>query len=290
MKVLEDVYSLLPLRFAREIRTLSESRAHFDLDLSEIRLRAEGLSSLTLGGKNVHLLSKITKEEVSAIVSRLCRGSVYAFRDAIAEGYLPFVGGVRVGLCGSARYEGGKLIGISEISNLSIRIPHAVCDTADVVFSEWERGVKSGMLIFSPPGGGKTTVLRALTLKIASGPLPKRVAVIDERGEFSASDFSRATVDILSGYRRAEGMEIATRTLSPELIVVDEIGGVREAEAMLGAMRGGVPVIASAHASSFEELQNRISLRPFFECGAFDVFVGISHTENGFEARSVRLS
>ncbi|MCQ2414232.1 MAG: hypothetical protein MJ082_05515, partial [Clostridia bacterium] len=208
----ETVAALLPNRVTREIRALSENRVRFFSDLSEIRLRSGGASSLTVAGKNVLLLSAVEKTEIAGIVNRLCRGSMYAFRDAIAAGYLPYVGGVRVGLCGSARYEGGRLIGISDVSSLSFRLPHAVCDTADLVFEEWEKGVRSGMLVYSPPGGGKTTVLRALALRIATGERPKRVALIDERGEFSAEDYTRATVDILAGYERARGMEIATRT------------------------------------------------------------------------------
>ena len=117
---------------------------------------------------------------------------------------------------------------------------------------------------------------------MASGGLnAKRVAIIDERGEFDEIDYLGRQVDILHGYKKGVGIEIATRTLSPQLIMVDEIG-VEDADAILSSIKCGVPIVATAHAGSKEELLSRAPLRGIFEARAFDLAVGISFASSGY--------
>jgi len=137
------------------------------------------------------------------------------------------------------------------------------------------------MLVYSPPGVGKTTALRSLAMSIGSGSDAKRVAVIDERCEFPEEDFASAEVDILKGYKRKNGIEIATRTMSPEVIIIDEIGA-DEAAGVAMAVRTGIPLIATAHAASADEVLGKPSLSPLFECGVFDLLVGISFAEGKY--------
>jgi stage III sporulation protein AA len=129
-----------------------------------------------------------------------------------------------------------------------------------------------GMLLYSLPGAGKTSALRALCGEISRRAL-KKVVIVDERCEFIASDYSDATVDILQGYTKARGLEIALRTLSPDVIVVDEIGSFDEAESLLKVGRGGVPIIASAHAESYAELACKAGISSLSEEGYFSSFV-----------------
>ena len=138
------------------------------------------------------------------------------------------------------------------------------------------------MLIYSPPGVGKTTALRAIAKRLGAKGL--RIAVVDERGEFPREDFKRLEVDVLSGYRRPAGIEIATRTLSPELIIIDEIGG-DEGEELMGAVRCGIPIIASAHGGELDDLRQRNGLRTLIDGGVFSCFVGIERREGKYELR-----
>lgn len=282
------VLACLPGQCRAEIERLALCRVDLYDSLSEIRLRAPGRSSIVVGGGNLTLFSTVTRQELGGTMARICRDSLYAFRDAIGNGYLPMTGGVRVGVCGEARYEGGRLVGVSEVSALVFRIPHGACDCADELFAEWERGIGAGMLIYAPPGGGKTTALRALAARIGGGGHPMRVVVVDERSEFCAADYTECTVDILRGYHRALGLEIAVRTLSPQVILMDEIGGEGEARAMLGVIKGGVPVIATAHARSYAELVSRKTLVGFLESGVFDVFVGLRREGGRFVSEVTR--
>ena len=250
-------------------------------EVREIRVRAGGACSIILKNERIPLASRISREELEVILYKLCEGSVYAFRDSIASGYIPLSDGVRVGICGLARYENGQVVGISEAGSLVFRIPGHECDFADELFCVWESGIGSGMLIYSPPGVGKTTALRALVRRIGSGRDPRKVAVIDERCEFISTDLEGCEVDLLRGYGKRRGIEIAARTLSPQLLVVDEIGD-EDCEALAGVVGCGIPLIATAHGATVEELYSRPPLRRLIENGFFDVFVGISYTGGAY--------
>ena len=137
------------------------------------------------------------------------------------------------------------------------------------------------MLIYSPPGGGKTSAIRDLAGRISREAL-LRVSVIDERRELLAEDLSDAPIDILSGYRKAEGIEIAMRTLSPEVMIIDEIADEAEAMALLSVGRGGIPIIATAHAEDIKEALERRAVRVLYDGGYLDLFIRLRREKNKF--------
>ena len=249
--------------------------------LREIRVRREGRCSVLYENEYIPLTTSVLGEEMEEMLYALCRGSLYAFRDNISEGFIPLSMGVRVGVCGAARYEGGGIVGISEAASFVFRIPGHKCAFGEELYALWRSEGCASMLIYSPPGGGKTTALRELARRIGSGRDARRVAVVDERCEFCAEDFRGAEVDILSGYKRCEGIEIAARTLSPEVLLVDELGD-GESDEILGLIACGVPVIATAHAGSRAELYAKPLVVRLSESCAFETFIGISKTEDGY--------
>ena len=174
--------------------------------------------------EKIPLFSTLKRNEAEALVNLLCEGALYAHRDTLASGYVTMRGGVRVGICGFARYEGGRLVGVSEMRSLVFRIPGGDCEIADELFSAFSE-VRRGMLIYSPPGIGKTTALRSLAASVGGGSNPRRVCVVDERCEFCDEDYADCEVDILKGYKRGVGIEIAVSVTGPQVIIVDEIGG-----------------------------------------------------------------
>ncbi len=271
----DKLFTYLSRQCAAEIKRLLASRGVSDSALSEIRIRASGRSSVIISGERVALTSRIDSAAISKSLALMCDGALYARRDTIKDGYITLEGGVRVGVCGEARYDGGAFVGVSDVSSLVFRIPACTVAPNPALYKAWG-ACRRGMLIYSPPGVGKTTALRTLALEIGRGISDEQVAVVDERGEFFAEDYLMASVDILRGYKREVGIAIALRTLSPTVIAVDEIGRLSEAEAMLESLNSGVRVIATAHAGSARELKMRKSIAPFFERDVFDVLVGIS--------------
>lgn len=278
---LDEVLFFLPSGIADEIRRLSRSRRGGANEVREIRIRTGARSAVSFSDECVTLFSTVDKEQMSEIVESLTDGALYAHRDSIASGYISIGGGVRVGICGQARYEADRLVGVGSVSSLLFRIPSGDCAFKDALYSAYIESGARGMLIYSPPGVGKTTALRALAASVGSGKLAKRVAVIDERCEFDESDYTSCEVDILKGYKRSDGIEIATRTMSPEIIMIDEIGE-GDAEPISRVLRCGIPIVATAHASGLEELRSRIALAPLFTLGAFDTFVGISREDGEY--------
>ena len=270
----EKITNILPQGIAFEIDRLCISRAKGSAEISEIRLRAYGRSSVILLGERVFLSSRPSLEDMRRTVAQICGGALFAHRSSISEGYVTLDGGVRVGIVGQARYERGELIGVSDVTSLVFRIPTGKCLFSERLLEEFV-SAERGMLIYSRAGVGKTTALRALAGMI--GRIDgENVAVIDERGEFIPEDYLDSSVDLLKGYKRARGIEIALRTLSPSVIVIDELGGAEEILSMLDFMNSGVRILATAHAGSYGELCRRQSLSLLFERGIFDRTVGIS--------------
>lgn len=263
---LYSVLGCLPDGMAREICGILRGAR---LSVREIRIRAFGVSSLVTDLGSFPLASRVDGEITKKITERLCRGSVYAFRECINSGYIPFSFGVRVGIVGEARYDGEEMVGISEISALSFRIPSAVCGFGAELYRHWQGLCGENLIIIAPPSGGKTTALRSLAGFLGTGRNSRRVVVIDERCEFNPRDYCGATVDILQGYKRGIGTEIAVRTMSPEVLLVDEIASAGDAEALRSAIGVGIPVVATAHGSSVGSLLARDYLASLVRDGCF---------------------
>lgn len=251
--------------------------------IEEIRLRAGRRASLTVGGRNLMTEAVLEGEELSAILTRMCGGSLYAYSQSIREGYLTLPDGVRVGVVGRAVCEEGRIIGVCEITGLSIRLPHrhghmgrSICRLLREL--NQGRSAPRGVLIYAPPGEGKTTLLRAVAAGLSGedGQPPLRTVVVDTRGELGFEIGGRGLcLDILRGYPRAQGVEIATRILSAQVIICDELGDTRDITSLVSSHHGGVPLVASAHGGSPEELLGTAGLRLLHEAGLFGAYVGI---------------
>ncbi len=264
--------SILPFRLTDEIRSLE-----CDM-IEEIRLRRDRCATINCGGRNIILHSVTYGEQMDQMLLSLCGGSLYAHTESIARGYISLDGGIRVGVCGHAAIEHGHIIGVSRVSSLVIRLPHPTPPHVGREISELVRegDLTGGVLLYSVPGEGKTTVLRGAAAHLASGERPLRVAVIDTRGELAYSlDAPRLTVDILTGYPKKEAIEIAVRTLGAQVMICDEIGDGAEAEAIISAHNCGVPLLASAHAGSRAELMRKPGIAALHKSGAFAKYVGL---------------
>lgn len=252
-----------------------------DTRINEIRLRSSGPVSLVASGKNISLGISLGKERIKEVFKRICGGAIYAHRDDVCRGFITLPGGIRVGVCGHAHYESGSVIGVGDISSLVFRIPSGKCSFSSELYRKWHR-CGGGMLICSGAGEGKTTAIRALAGLIGSGADARRVVVADERCEFDPDEYTSSHVDILRGYKRALGIDIAIRTLSAEVLIVDEISSRDDACAMLSALGAGVTVIATVHARSLSDAMRREYIRELIDGGLFESVCVISRQNGAF--------
>ena len=272
--------ALLPSRLREEIEVTLPVGALIE----EVRLRRGHAASLTVAGENLRLQTVLGGKELDALLLAMCEGSLYAHSETICRGYLTLRGGIRVGVCGRAGMLDDKINGVLEPSALVLRIPHPSPPIGGEIAALLQKtAFCGGVLLFSPPGVGKTTVLRGVAATLASDPNPYRVAVVDTRGELGfALEDPTLLVDVLSGYPRGKGISIAARTLSAQVIVCDEIGDLREAQEILEAHSCGVPLITTAHADSVGELLSRPGMRQLHQAACFGAYVRLRRTKIPF--------
>lgn len=217
----------------------------------------------------------ISQNDILETMKILCNFSIYSYQNQIKEGFITLKGGHRVGISGTAVINNNEIINISDISSINFRISREVFGCSDRIFDKF--GLKiGGTLIIGPPSSGKTTILRDIARKLSTsfdGDKLIKVSIIDERREIAASyqgipqrdiGFS----DVLSGFPKAEGIIRAIRTLSPKIIICDEIGGVEDAEAIKKSLNSGVGIIASIHAKSTDEMANSFRIKNILSSGA----------------------
>ena len=256
--------------------------------VNEIRLRAEGLSAIVVSGKNVPLGVTVSKDDIKESFKRVCGGAVFAHRDDVCRGFVTLSNGVRVGVGGYAKYEGGSVVGVGDISSLVFRIPNGECCFAKELYQKW-LSCGGGMLICSGAGEGKTTAIRALAGLIGTGESARRVVVADERCEFNPYEYRRAHVDILRGYKRSLGVDVAIRTMSAEILIVDEISSPEDAAAMMMSVGAGVTVIATVHARSLEDAKRRDYIATLVRGGLFGSVCVITRREGRFSYTLERI-
>ena len=256
--------------------------------IEEIRLHRGRILTVTSKQKNFDCGITVSEREIQEIFNRMCGGSLYAYEQTIRAGYIPLEGGIRVGVCGSAACEDSKIIGVHNITGLMIRIPHAIAlETSSLLNLFFADRAQHGLLIYSPPGVGKTTLLRALAKEVSSPRYGRHTVIVDTRGELNVElNDPTLNLDVMSGYPRELGIEIAVRTMGAQLIICDEIGSMADAHATLGAANCGVPLIASAHAASVGELLERPAIEILHRAHVFGKYVGLSRrTARGFDYR-----
>ncbi len=273
----QRLMSVLPTHLCDSIKSVCGGGV-----LEEIRLRCGRYSSVVRSGENIMLDTVLERTDMNAILVGMCGGSLYAYSDTINQGYISLPDGIRVGICGKASCDGDKIIGVYDVTSMSIRIPHKHRRTGhEICMLLQQFGMTKGVLIYSPPGVGKTTLLRSVAAELSGGDRPLRTVVIDTRGELSfAIDDKALCLDVLSGYPRRTGVDIATRCMNAQVIICDEIGDYEEAFALVSSHNCGVPLVASAHAGDIYELMKKSGIRLLHEAGIFGAYVGISRSGN----------
>ncbi len=197
----------------------------------------------------------VSKEEIESILSIVTERSIYAFNESIKQGYVTTKDGIRIGIAGECVADCDKVVTIKNITSLNIRVPHKVVGSADKIYKYvYDGGKINNTLIVSAPSYGKTTLLKDLIEKLSSENIGA-VLVVDERLEFS--DIVGENIDIIKNAPKSYAFDYGIRSMSPKVIVTDELGTKNDWDFVKKASTCGVKVIASCHADSIDELRNK---------------------------------
>lgn len=253
-------------------------------EAEELRLRAECPPSVKAAGEERALeLPGVSAEALREILSRAARYSVHSYGESLKNGYVTLTGGHRLGVCGTAVVENGQVCGVRNISSLNLRIARQLPGLGAEIDLAGERGLRSTLLL-SPPGFGKTTLLRELIRRISDDG--QTVGVADERSEIAALNdgvpqfrIGRCT-DVIEGCGKRQAALLLLKTMSPALLALDEITAPADVEAVALCAHCGVAVLASAHAADLQDLSMRGLYRRLLALRLFEqaVIIGM---ENG---------
>ncbi len=277
--------------------------------IREIRCRAnkpvvavtsDGVRFFSFSGRLRHLCDSTVlttdKNEIEEIFRRICAYSVHSYKDAINNGFITLKGGHRAGVAGTAVTENGKIVSVRDISSINLRIAREIKGAADDIVEKLFCGSLRSVIVAGPPSSGKTTVLRDLCRQISGGErgFYAKVAVCDERGEIGAAFMGVAqhetgiNCDLLTAYPKAQAVEIALRSFSPDVIILDEIVSDDEVKAVEAGLNSGVKFILSIHARNEEELKLKKSVKELVASGGFESIVLLSPEKTGKTVKIIR--
>ena len=249
--------SILPLHLRSEVDKLGRDT------LQELHLRVSRPIELILSGESILLNISATKEDIQYVVNTASRYSPWA-ASTVAQGYITAQGGHRIGIGGECVIKAGVVTGIRRGTSLCIRVARSFTGIGS------RAPQKGSVLIIGPPGTGKTTLLRdMIRIRSINGCA---VSVVDERGELfpdqTGFDVGPRT-DIITGCSKAQGIDMALRTLGPKCIAMDEITAAEDCQAFLNAAWCGVDLLATVHARDRADLMRRPIYQPLAQSGLF---------------------
>lgn len=252
-------------------------------ELQEIRLRLGKQIEL-----NFHYFIEwvdivFTENDSVFLLSQLSEHSLYRLEDELREGYITISGGHRVGLAGEVTTVEGNVKQIKHITFFNIRIAREIIGIASPFISYLhDDNFYFNTLIIGPPQTGKTTIIRDLSRLISNGEggcVPKKVGIIDERSEIAAcvngipQHQVGSRTDVMDACPKVAGMMMMIRSMSPDVLIVDEIGKREDVDALIEAILSGVTIICTVHGFSLEEIKRRPSLSVLFQHNVFQRFI-----------------
>lgn len=295
----EEILRILPLEIRKVLKGI---RLSFD-SVQEIRIRVNSPLLILYKGREIdagytydsikykHGL-KVKLKDIREMMELICEHSAYAYEEEMRQGYVTIEGGHRIGIAGKTILSDGSIKNMKHISCLNIRVAGQMIGCADDIIGQLiqDGGDNYGRiyhtLILSPPGGGKTTLLRDIIRQLSGGRNQGKVrfagmnvGVVDERSEICAcylgvpqNDVGPRT-DVLDGCPKAEGMIRLVRSMAPDVIAVDEIGAKKDYEAIEYALTCGCGIIATIHGRDIDDLKNNVYMKTCFDDGMFERIV-----------------
>lgn len=269
MNNVEEVLAVLPNKLCDKLKDKILYEEIYEI---RIKINKPILIYSKFGENNTGYM--VTKEEMKSLVQKVVGFSLYAYEEDIRQGFITIKGGHRIGIAGECVMENGCVKTIRNISSVNIRISHQIIGASNKIMRYIALNNRVyNTIIISPPKCGKTTILRDIARNISNGInsleigkenfYGKKVVVVDERSEIAAcfmgvpqNDLGIRT-DVLDNCLKREGLLMAIRSLSPDVLICDEIGTLEDVKALTMAFNSGVNIITTIHGFSIEDLYRR---------------------------------
>ena len=268
--------------FSREIKEEISKTLETDRDLTneieEIRVRVGRKILFKLRNRDICLEHIVTSEEILQLLEKICDNSIYAYKNQISQGYITIKGGHRVGIVGTCIIEENNIVNMKNITSMNFRIAREVKGASNKIIEQMINEKENRIyntLIVSPPGKGKTTILRDLIRVLSNGLehkiSSKTIGVVDERGELAGAyrgrfenDIGEKT-DVIENVTKEKGINILIRSMAPEIIVCDEIGSQEDIKAIKHAFSSGLYGIFTMHGRNMEDICKTQGIKEFID-------------------------
>lgn len=246
MQKFEEIINYFPINIYNLLKTIINENSFLQQDLQEIRIRVDRPILLKSRKSDFVIEYRVNSKEILQILEKICDNSIYAYQNQMINGFITIKGGHRIGIAGTAVSENGRVTNLKYITSLNFRIAREVVNCSNKILGQIidkEKDSIFNTLIVSPPGKGKTTVLRDLIRNVSNGIdyynfKGKTCGVVDERGEIAAmyrgvpqNDVGIRT-DIIENVSKADGIKMLIRSMAPEIIACDEIGSKEDVRAI----------------------------------------------------------
>lgn len=292
---MKEIVDVLPKSIANIITQYPPERIE---KMEEIRIRVSRPLEIICNGLPIFHSYVVSSEDAIQLLNKLGQYSIYTLEEELKRGYVTIQGGHRVGLAGKVITEHGSVKAIRDVTSFNIRIAKQKIGIANQLIPYLYDKYWRNTIIIGPPQTGKTTLLRDIARMISSGSESRRlpalkVGIVDERSEIAGcvKGVPQAKlghrVDVLDACPKAEGMMMMIRSMSPDVLIVDEIGREEDSQAILEAVNAGVSLIVTAHGHQVSDLLKRPSLEGILKSGVFERFVELSRTKGPGTVKSI---
>lgn len=278
---MQEVLNYFPENIEKILRDIfiNNPEAKLETRIEEIRIRINRPIILKLRDADICMDYIVSEKDVLQTIEKICENSLYAYKKQISEGYITVKGGHRIGITGTGVIENGQVINLKYISSLNFRIAREVKGCSRYLLKEIinkNENTIYNTVIVSPPGKGKTTILRDIIRNLSNGVdemnfKGKNCGVIDERGEIAAcfrgipqKDIGIRT-DVIENVTKEKGIHMLLRAMAPEIIACDEIGGAEDVQAIEKATISGIKGIFTMHGKTIEDIKNNKEVKKLLE-------------------------